>query len=166
MKISIIVAVAENSVIGKGNRLPWHLPDDIKFFRNKTMGHCIISGRINYESIPEQFRPLPGRTNIVLSRDKNFKALGAIVAHELGKAIQVARGKGETECFIIGGGHVFRQAMEMADKIYYTRIFNSFEGDVFFPALDESKWVLKNRVRHEADEKHPWPFEFCEYEKK
>jgi dihydrofolate reductase len=165
MKISIIVAVSTNEVIGKDNKLIWHLPDDMKFFKEKTMGHCIVSGRRNYESIPLKFRPLPGRTNIVLSRDKDYKAPGAIVTHEIGKALDIAKEKGETECFIIGGAKVFDQVMEMTDTLYYTRIFHDFEGDVFFKEPDPAKWKLVNRVPHPADERHTWPFEFCTYEK-
>ena len=165
MKISIIVAVASNGVIGKNNSLPWHLPADMKFFKEKTMGHCIITGRRNYESIPGKFRPLPGRTNIVLTRDAAYKAAGALVTHEIAKALELARSQNETECFIIGGAHVFGQVMEMTDTIYYTRIHHDFEGDVFFPKLDPAKWKLAKSEMHEPDEKNKWAFEFCMYER-
>jgi dihydrofolate reductase len=165
MRISIIVAVSQNGVIGKDNTLIWKLPDDMRFFKQKTMGHCVITGRKNYESIPPKFRPLPGRTNIVLSRDAAYQAEGAIVAHEIAKALDIAKQKGETECFIIGGEKIFDQVMEMTDTLYYTRIFHDFEGDVFFKEPDLAKWKLVSKVPHPADEKHKWAFEFCEYEK-
>ena len=132
MLISIIVAVAENHVIGKDNQLVWHLPDDMKYFIEKTKGHCIITGRKNYESIPEKFRPLKGRTNIVVTRQNNYAAPGAIVVNTIQKAIETAKGQGETECFIIGGADIYKQTIELTDKLYYTKIFHSFEGDAFF----------------------------------
>src|SRR5258706_13667816 len=116
MTISLIAAVSENNVIGKDNQLPWYLPADMKYFREKTMGHCVITGRKNYDSIPEKFRPLPGRTNIIISRNPDLKIPGAIVVHSLQEAIQFVSQKKETECFIIGGREIFKQALEYCDK--------------------------------------------------
>jgi dihydrofolate reductase len=165
MKISIIVAVAENGVIGKDNRLIWHMPADMRFFREKTMGHCVITGRKNYESIPEKFRPLPGRTNIVITRDNQYKAPNAIVVHSIEEALAYARKQNETECFIIGGANVFEQVMHVTDTIYYTKIFHSFEGDVHFPFPDEQTWALVKSETFEANEKNPHPYAFYEFEK-
>src|SRR3990172_6612257 len=126
MIISSIVAVSENNVIGKDNTLVWHLPDDIQFFKDKTVGHCVITGRKNYESIPVKFRPLKGRTNIVITRQKNYDAKGAVVVNTIEKAIEVAKKAGEKEVFIIGGAEIYRQTTEMIDKLYLTRIFHTF----------------------------------------
>src|SRR5712671_3564136 len=117
MILSLIVAVSENNVIGKDNQFPWHLPVDMQFFKEKTMGHCVIMGRKNYDSIPLKYRPLQGRTNIVITRNKDLKIEDGILVHSLDEAINVAEKKNETECFIIGGGDIFKQAIEKADKI-------------------------------------------------
>src|SRR5688572_5703899 len=122
MKVSIIVAISENNVIGKDNSLIWHLPADMKFFKEKTTGHCIITGRKNYESIPEKFRPLPNRTNIVISRNFNYSSPGAEVVNSLEEAIEFAKAKKETEAFIIGGGQIFEEtlAKNLASVLYVT----------------------------------------------
>ncbi|MBI3502389.1 MAG: dihydrofolate reductase [Bacteroidetes bacterium] len=165
MIISLIVAVAENGVIGKNNALPWHLPTDMKYFRDVTMGHCVIMGRKNYDSIPLKYRPLEGRTNIIVTRQKDFKAEGCIVVNSIEEGLNEARKKNESEVFIIGGAEIFNQALDIADKIYYTRIYNSFEGDVYFPGLDETKWKLVSKKDVNADEKNKFSFSFCIYEK-
>jgi dihydrofolate reductase len=165
MKISLIVAVAENGVIGRNNDLPWHLPKDMKYFRDTTMGHCVIMGRKNYDSIPLKYRPLEGRTNIIVTRQKDFKAEGCIVVNSVEDALEVARKKNEAEVFVIGGAEIFKHTTDIADKIYYTRIYNSFEGDVYFPELDLSKWKLVSKKDVSADEKNKFPFSFCVYEK-
>src|SRR6202008_876901 len=151
--ISLIVAVSENGVIGRNNALIWHLPADMKFFKEKTMGHCVISGRKNYESIPEKFRPLPGRTNIVITRNKDYAAPGAIVVNSLEAAIEKAKSTGDQEIFIIGGAEIFKQSMRYADRIYYTLIHHSFEGDVFFGFPDKGIWKEQNRTQVIEDEK-------------
>ncbi len=166
MKISIIVAVAENGVIGKNNDLPWHLPKDMKYFRDTTMGHCVIMGRKNYDSIPLKYRPLEGRTNIIVTRQKNFKAENCIVVNSIEDALEVAKKKNESEVFVIGGAEVFKHTINIADKLYYTRIYNSFEGDVYFPKLDLSKWNLLSKKDVSTDEKNKFPFSFCVYERK
>src|ERR1700751_1250283 len=143
MILSIIVAVAENNVIGKDNRLIWRLPADMKFFKEKTTGHVIITGRKNYESIPEKFRPLPDRKNIVITRQKNYHAPGAIVVSSKENALRYVseNHKGE-EIFVIGGADIYRQILSTCDKIYLTRIHHTFEGDAFFPPLNEKEWNL------------------------
>src|ERR1039457_5253262 len=122
MIISLIVAVSENNVIGKNNSLPWHLPADVKYFRDTTMGHCVIMGRKNYDSIPLKYRPLDGRTNIVITRQMDFKAENCIVVNSVEDALKKAKEKNETEIFIIGGADIYNQTMALADKIYITKI--------------------------------------------
>ena len=162
MIVSGIVAVARNRVIGREGDLPWHLPDDMKFFASTTRGHHIITGRRNYESIPTRFRPLKDRTNIVLTRDRNYQAPGAIVMGSLEKALEIARASGEIEAFIIGGGEIFRHALdkELIDRLYITEVHADVEGDVRFPEIDPKKWQEKSRSEHPADERHAFPFTF------
>lgn len=163
MIISLIVAVAENNVIGKDNTLPWHLPADIEYFRNTTMGHCVIMGRKNYDSIPPKYRPLRGRTNIVVTRQKDFKAANCIVVNSVEEALTEAKIKEETEVFIIGGADIYKQTMDRADKIYYTKIHHAFKGDTFFPSLDANQWALISKKDMKADAKNKFPFSFCVY---
>ena len=165
MIVSLIAAVAENDVIGKDNNLPWHLPLDMKYFRDTTMGHCVIMGRKNYDSIPLKYRPLDGRTNIVVTRQKDFKAEGCIVVNSMEGALSEARTKNELEVFIIGGADIYRQTIGIADKVYYTHIHHTFEGDAFFPKLDEKKWKKTVQKDMQPDEKNKFPFSFCVYEK-
>jgi dihydrofolate reductase len=165
MKISLIAAIASNNVIGKDNKLIWNLPADMKFFKEKTSGHCIITGRKNYESIPERFRPLPNRTNIVITRQSNYTAPGAIIVDSVEKAINTARSQGESEVFVIGGADIYRQTLDIADILYITHIEHSFEGDVFFPAIDSNKWKEEKRIVYKADEKNKYDFSIVEYRK-
>lgn len=164
--ISIIVAAAEKNVIGKDNSLIWHLPADMKFFKEKTSGHCIITGRKNYESIPEKFRPLPNRTNIVITRQKNYQAPGAIVVETIEDAILKAKETGDQEIFIIGGAEIYKQFMRYADKIYLTKIYHSFEGDTFFPEINDKNWREVSRIKGLTDEKNIYDHDFFIFEKK
>ena len=132
MIISAIVAVARNGIIGKDNNLPWRLPADLQYFRKVTTGHTIILGRKNYQSIG---KPLPNRTNIVLSRDPQFSAEGCTVLASLEAAIEIARQANESECFIVGGADIYRQAMPIIQRLYLTRIEADFAGDVVMPDL-------------------------------
>lgn len=166
MTISIIVAVAENNVIGKNNSLPWHLPADMKYFKEKTMGHCVVTGRKNYESIPDKFRPLPGRTNIVITRNKQLSYNSVVIVHSLEDALTAARSRHETEVFIIGGGEIFKEAISLTHKIYLTRIHHNFDGDIFFPSLSKSEWAENSRIDFLADEKNKYDYSFFEYLKK
>lgn len=136
MNISIIVAIAENNVIGINNQLIWHLPNDLKRFKEITMGHHMIMGRKTWESIG---RALPGRTTIVVTRNKDFKPQGALVAHSLEDALEMA--KADNEIFVVGGGELYRQALPLANKFYLTRVHQSYEGDTFFPEIDMNQWV-------------------------
>lgn len=164
MIISIIVAVAENGAIGKGNQLPWHLPNDLKFFKNKTMGHHMIMGRKTYESIG---RPLPGRTSIVVTNQKDYSAPGCVVVHSLEEAIQFADSKGETEAYVIGGAGLINEASATADKIYLTEVKTVIEdADVYLENFNRSHWQEASREEHPADEKHAYPYTFVELVRK
>ena len=156
MLISAIVAVSENNVIGRDGHLPWHLSADLKRFKAITSGHAIILGRKNYDDIG---RPLPNRTNYVLTRNKDFQAPGCIVCSSLGEAIEAARAAGETECFIIGGAAVYREAMPLVEKLYLTRVLSHVEGDVFFPEWND-KFQKESAESFLADEKNDFPTTF------
>jgi dihydrofolate reductase len=163
--ISLIAAVSKNHVIGKNNDLPWSLPDDMKFFMNTTKGHHCIMGRKNYDSIPEKFRPLPNRTNIVVTRQKDFQAPGCIVVNAIDEALAVARKNGEEETFVIGGAEIYRSTMEQTDRMYLTEIEAVIEGDTYFPEFDKKIWKEVKRQHHGADERHQYAFDFVVYEK-
>lgn len=163
--ISLIVATGDNNVIGRDNALIWHLPADMKFFKEKTSGHCIITGRKNYESIPEKFRPLPNRTNIVITRQADYKAPGAIVVNSLEDALKKAKECDEKEIFIIGGAEIFRQSLPITDRIYLTEIHHFFEGDVFFPQLNPGEWKETSRIHGPYDEKNKYKHDYVVLEK-
>ena len=167
MKVSLIVAVSQNGVIGKDNDLIWHLPKDMKFFKDTTMGHHVIMGRKNFESIPHKFRPLPNRTNIVITRQSDYKAEGSIVVNSVEEALKVAKSNKENEAFIIGGGQIYKIALEknLVDRIYLTRIHCSFEGDTFFPELN-SDWIELKREDYFKDDNHKYDYSFIVLEKK
>lgn len=162
----MIAAMGENRVIGKDNDLVWHLPDDMKYFMKTTSGHHVIMGRKNYESIPEKFRPLPNRTNIVITRQEDYEAPGAIVVNDLTAALEIARQRDETEAFIIGGGQIYELGLEHADTLYLTEIQASFEGDTWFPSFNRGEWDEVARVRHQKDDRHAHAFDFVTYSRK
>ncbi|MCA9370580.1 MAG: dihydrofolate reductase [Candidatus Peregrinibacteria bacterium] len=163
MQIALIVAASDNNVIGRDNTLPWHLPDDLKFFKQMTDGHPLIMGRKTFESLPGV---LPNRRHIVVTRDRSYNAEGAEEASSLDEAIMFAgQGNDREQIFVIGGGEIFRQAMDRADTIYLTRIHAQVEGDVFFPEIDETVWDLVESKDHPADEKHKFSFTFQTYRK-
>ena len=153
--ISIIAAVAENRAIGIHNRLPWHLPADLKYFRNKTLGHHVIMGRKNYQSIG---KPLPQRTNIVITRDPGFDAPGCVVVNSIDAALAAA--DGDPEVFIIGGAGIYAQSLPFADRLYLTLVHHSFEGDTYFPELEWAQWKEISKEFHEPDERNPYPYTF------
>lgn len=167
MITSIIVAIAENNVIGKDNDLIWRLPNDMKFFRETTANHHIITGRKNYISIPKKFRPLPNRTNIVLTRQTDFKEEGCVISHSLEDAITHAKEDNETELFIIGGGQIYKEALDkkLIDRMYVTHVNQAFAGDTFFPEIDENKWKKVSEIENPSDEKHAHSYSFTVYEK-
>ncbi|KAA6430396.1 dihydrofolate reductase [Dyadobacter flavalbus] len=160
MTLSIIVAVSENGVIGKDNQLLWRLPDDLKRFKNLTLNHPIIMGRKTFESIG---KPLPGRTSIVVTRNPDFAYEGVTVTHSLEEAVQKAREMDANEAFIIGGGELYRQAQPISDTLYITEVKTIIEGDTFFEIIKPSDWTETNRITHEADERHHFPFVFADY---
>jgi dihydrofolate reductase len=156
MKISIIVATASNGAIGKENKLLWHLPADLKFFKEKTMGHHMIMGRKTYESIG---KPLPGRTTVIITRDTNYRAAGCVVVHSLKEAIALAILGGDSEAMIVGGAEIYQQAASIADIIYLTEVKGNFEADTFFN-FERSEWIEKERQDHRADEKNKFDYSF------
>ncbi len=155
MKLSLIVAMAENGVIGRDGALPWHLPADLRRFKTLTMGHSMVMGRKTFESIG---RVLPGRRSIVVSRDPEWRAEGAWTAPSLEAALALTAT--EAEVFVIGGAEIFRQALPRADRLYLTRVLAEVEGDVYFPELDASEWRLVSREEIAADEKNLYPTSF------
>ena len=164
MKVSIIVAAGLNNAIGKDNTLLWHLPWDMKYFKERTTGHHILTGRKNYESIPEKYRPLASRTNMVISRNLKLRIDGCLVFSTIKAAIDHAREKGEKELFIIGGGEIYKQALteNLVTHIYLTRVHANFEADTFFPELDEKKWKTTSEIYCQKDEKNPFDCTFYE----
>jgi dihydrofolate reductase len=162
MIISVIAAVAENGVIGKEGTLPWNLPDDMKFFQRTTLNHHVICGRKNYESIPQRFRPLRDRVNIVVTRDASYEAPGAIVCHSLDAALDIARAAEQKEVFIIGGGQLYAQAFEakLVDRIYLTTVHAKVDGDVLFPEIGKG-WKKVWTEEHKADARHAYAFTFA-----
>ena len=163
MKISFIVAASTNNAIGKNNQLLWHLPNDLKFFKNTTWGMPVIMGRKTFESVN---KPLPGRFNFVITRQPNWTADGVIVATDVADAIKKAAATNCKEAFIIGGGEIFKETIDLADKIYLTRIHAVLEGDTFFPAIEENKWQLISNTDLGADEKHVFAYSFQTWERK
>lgn len=159
--ISIIAAMAENRVIGVNNTLPWRLPADLRHFRRLTTGHHVIMGRRNYESIG---KPLPDRTNIVVTRNPRYQAPGCKVRHSLEEALHDAGN--DPEVFVIGGAEIYRQAMDKADRIYLTMVHADISGDTWFPEFDTREWNEISRARHEADEKNPYAYSFVTYDRK
>jgi dihydrofolate reductase len=154
MKISLIAAVAANGVIGRSNTLPWRLKDDLRFFMHKTLGHHVLMGRKNYESIG---RALPRRPNVVISRNPEFRCECPVV-QSLEQALDLARQAGETEAFIIGGAEIYRLALPLADTFYRTRVLAKVEGDVRFPDFDEAAWDCVQQVQQAADDRNEHPF--------
>lgn len=158
MRISIIAAMAKNRVIGCNNALPWHLPEDLKHFRQLTMGHPILMGRRTFESIG---KPLPGRTSIVISRNRDFDFPGVKAASSIPEAIALC-GDSE-EIFFIGGGELYRQAIGLANRIYLTEIQSEFEGDAYFPEIDAGKWREISREKRASES--GMAFDFAVYDR-
>lgn len=158
--ITLIAAVGENNAIGKNNQLLWHLPNDFKRFKQITTNHFIIMGRKTFESFP---KPLPNRTHIVISRQKNYAPNGCIVVSNLEKAIEICP-KNE-EVFIIGGGEIYNQSIIIADKLDITKVYHSFDGDVFFPEIDLKIWKLTATIFNNKDEKHQYDYSFQVFER-
>ncbi len=160
MVLSAIVAIAENNVIGKDQDLIWHIPNDLKRFKNITNGHCIIMGRKTYESIG---KALPNRTNIIITRQNNYLAKGCIIVSSLEAAIAKAKSENEDEAFIIGGAEIYRQSLPIIDKLYLTKVHESFDGDTFFPDINLTNWKLVYQENHSSDEKNLYDHSFMNY---
>ncbi len=161
--ISLIVAASTNNAIGKDNQLLWNLPNDMKFFKNKTWGMTVVMGRKTFEALN---KILPGRVNIVITKQENWKAANAWVAKNLDDALKQAAATNCKEIFIIGGGEIYKQSILIADRIYMTRVHVTLEGDTFFPVIDETKWELKDHIDFAADEKHAYAYSFQTWEKR
>lgn len=161
MKITLVAAVAENGVIGRGAELPWRLPDDLRHFKATTLGGVLIMGRKTFESFGGH--PLPQRRSIVVTRDPGYRAAGAEVVHSLEEALALAAS--EDEVFVIGGGEVFRQLLPRADRMVLTRVHAAPEGDTRFPPFDPDDWRLVAERHHPADERHRYAFTIGTYER-
>jgi dihydrofolate reductase len=161
--ISLIVAMDRNRLIGNKNQLPWHLPADLAHFKQVTMGKPIIMGRKTYESIG---RPLPGRTNIVLTRDEGYQADGIVLTGSLENALDLAASEGAEEVMIIGGSNIYAQALDHSGRLYLTLVDAEYEGDAWFPEIDMEKWQQVSTEAHSADEKNPVDYRFMIFEKK
>ena len=161
---SIIVARANNGVIGKDNGLIWHMPHDLKFFKQTTSGHYVIMGRKSYEAIG---KPLPNRLNILITRQEDYYVENCLVLHSLEEALELAQKQKQEEVFILGGGEVYRQALDQdyVDRIYLTEIKETFEGDTYFPELDMSRWQETHREEFQADHQNPYDYAFVTLER-
>lgn len=157
MTISCIVATAHNRVIGKDNDIPWYLPADLQYFKKTTINHHIIMGRNCYASIG---KPLPKRTNVIVTRDPYFISSNCLIARSIPEAIQIAHENGETEAFIIGGGQIYAQTMDLCDKLYLTEVDLTVDGDIFFPELEMTQWELISEEKHSKDDKNDFDYTF------
>jgi dihydrofolate reductase len=163
MIISFVVAASENNVIGVKNQLPWHLPNDLKFYKKTTRAMPVIMGRKTFESFG---KPLAGRTNIIITRQEGWKADGVISTRSLQEALEAASATDAKDAFIIGGGEIFRQSIVMARKIYLTRVHVRLEGEVFFPEIRETGWKLVSNLHFSKDEKHLYDYSFQLWERR
>ena len=152
--VSIVVAIAQNNAIGKDNKLLWHLPKDLKHFKDITSGHTVIMGRKTYESVG---KPLPNRRNIIITR-KNISIDGCEVVNSIDQALKLSAS--EDEIFIVGGAEIYNQALSLTDRIYLTIVHHKFDGDTYFPDIKDDIWKETERQDHEPDEKHLYPYSF------
>lgn len=158
-QLSIIVAIANNQVIGVNNTLPWHIPEDLKRFRALTTGHHIIMGRKTYESLG---RLLPGRTTVIVTRNKDYQLEGALIAHSLETALALC--KNDDEVFLIGGAELYQDGLKLADKLYLTKVDLTIDGDAFFPEFDLNLWQESSRETHNSAK--GLPFSYITYMRK
>lgn len=163
MILSLIAAISRNGVIGRDNRLLWHLPEDMKHFRARTMGSPVIMGRKTWESLPEKFRPLPGRRNIVVTRQPGFMAAGAAMAASLAEALSAATRDGAVRAFVIGGAQIYNEALPLADEIILTEIDRDFEGDVHFPDFSRGEFAEVQRETLHAAPPNDFDISFVTY---
>lgn len=160
MRISLIAAMAANRAIGLANRLPWHLPEDLKRFKALTMDHHIVMGRKTYDSIGQ---PLPGRNTVIVTRNVDYAVPGCIAVNSLDAALTV--GFGDSEIFFVGGAELYRQALLIADRIYLTEIQRVFDGDAFFPPFDLNQWQETARECHRTEGAHHFEYHFVTYDR-
>ncbi|WP_226666745.1 dihydrofolate reductase [Metabacillus litoralis] len=160
--ISLIVAMDEKHLIGKNNELPWRLPQDLAYFKRITMNHKIVMGRKTYESIG---KPLPGRENIILTRDPSYQIEGCKILHSIDDILDLARNTDEN-VFVIGGAEIFKEVLPYSDRLYITHIHHEFEGDTYFPKLESSEWESVSTQHGVKDDRNPYEFDFVVYEKK
>jgi len=165
MRLSILVAMARNRVIGQNNTLPWHLPADLKHFKSLTIGHSMIMGRKTYESIG---KPLPGRTNIIVTKQSNFQAPGTTIVNSIEEALEKSKESScaNNESFIIGGAELYRQTLKLCHRMYITEIQGDFEGDTFFPEFNQDDWQETTRERHEGNDKAGLAYHFVILDRK
>ncbi len=156
-EIALVVAASTNNVIGKDNSLVWHLPNDMKFFKNVTWGFPVVMGRKTFQELG---KPLKGRVNIVITRQADWSVEEVITAGSLDGAMRSATETNAKKIFVIGGGEIYRQAISIADTIYITRVHGEFEGDAFFPEIDENEWKLISNEDFPVDEKHAYAYSF------
>lgn len=159
--VTIIAAIAENNALGKDNQLIWYLPADLKRFKKTTLNHVVIMGRKTYESLG---KPLPKRTNIIITRDKNYKAEGCIVVNSIAEALKVAEKEDENP-FILGGAEIYNQVMPATDRLDITFVHHKFEADVFFPEIDKTIWKETSREDFKADDKNKYDYSFVTFER-
>ena len=166
--VKLIVAKANNNAIGKNNQLIWHLPDEMKYFTKNTTGHVVVMGRKNWDSIPQKFRPLVGRINVVVTRNAEFKAEGCFTVLSIEEAIEKFGNEPGRDLIIIGGGQIYHQAIRknLVDEMFVTEVDETFEADTFFPDFDEKLWVRERLGEHAIDEKHRFSFTFFKYRKR
>lgn len=169
MRKALIVAAAQNGVIGRNNQLPWYLPEDLKYFKATTLGKPIVMGRKTYESIG---KPLPGRTNIVISRNPDYAVEGVKTVTSLERAFELAENvafiDGAQEVMVIGGAQIYAEALNLlgaGDRLYLTKVHSDVDGDAYFTDFDESDWQLLEQIDHEASGNNPYDYSFCVYEK-
>ncbi|MDJ1470153.1 dihydrofolate reductase [Cytophagaceae bacterium DM2B3-1] len=162
MQISIIAAFTENRVLGKDNQLIWHLPEDLKNFKRLTSGHPIIMGRKTFESLG---RPLPNRTNIIITRNPDYQATGCMIVSSLEEAIQKATNIDREEVFVIGGGEIYTQALPLADTMYLTHVHTTLEGDTLFPVFSSQEWNIAHTQSFKKDEKHVYDFDIVTWKR-
>jgi len=162
MILSHIVAVSRNFIIGKDNHLPWRMPDDARYFHDLTLGHAVIMGRKNYEA---NRKALPGRANIVISRTPVFRPSDAFVVRKIDDAIEMAKDMGEVEAFIVGGGEIYKQTLDLIDKIYITLIDTETEGDTYYPEINFHDYKILSENTHAADDKNPFKWTYYVLEK-
>jgi dihydrofolate reductase len=162
--LSLIVATDENKLIGNNNQLPWHLPADLAHFKNLTQNNIVVMGRKTYDSLPEQYRPLPNRKNVIISRNSNLKIANCEVFSSLETMIKAFEDK--AKLMIIGGMSIYEQALPLVDKIYLTTIHHKFTGDAFFPKLDDNEWNEIESIYNEADDNNKYAYTFSILERK